>query len=364
MFVSSFTDETFDGSTGSLDRVLKETICSFVRSQVLFIAVRLNLFTIIDESPMGSLTYEEMPCSQVSPSLLAYLVYLRLLKRCSHTNRYECTPVARTHLVSSQPNYVGLGLGVWDHRRQYTFFLRLHETLQKGIRTSEQSKDDPCLWTIFEQQNDPMIYFARIMSSFTRCTINELCDHADFSSYSTLLDIGGSLGDLSRTILQRSAHMTALSFDLPELTRYAASLAVDHSNIDYIAGDFFDEQWPNEIIERTHQIDLVSLKYILHDWSPPRREFLVEKIYKLLQRKIELASGNGTLLVIEKMIDRDRRNITSLSTSISMAVECGDGIGYDGTEQEYEQLLTQVGFQRIQVIHLTGPMVAIFGHVM
>ena len=364
MYISSFTDETPDRSSGSLDRVLKETICSFVRSQVLFVAVRLNLFTIIAEAPMGSLTHEEMPSSQVSPSLLAYLVYLRLLKRCPNSTRYECTPVARTYLVSSQPNYVGLGLGVWDHRRQYTFFLRLHETLQKGIRTSEQSKDDPCLWTIFEQQHDPMIYFARIMSSFTRCTVSELCDRADFSSYSTLLDIGGSLADLSRTILQRCPHMTALSFDLPELTRYAASLPVDHSNLDYIAGDFFDEQWPDEIVERTRQIDLVSLKYILHDWSPPRREFLVEKIYKLLQRKMELAGGNGTLLVIEKMIDRERRNITSLSTSISMAVECGDGIGYDGTQQEYEQLLTQVGFQRIQAIHLTGPMVALFARVM
>ncbi len=63
------------------------------------------------------------------------------------------------------------------------------------------------------------------------------------------------------------------------------------------------------------------------------------------------------------MIDKNRQNITRLSTSISMAIECGDGIGYDATQDEYEQLLIHIGFQRIQGVPLTGPMVALFAHV-
>jgi len=318
---------------------------------------------MIDESPTGSLSYEEMKKYHISLAMLSYLVYLRLLKRCSNSNRYECTHVTRTYLVSSRENYVGLGIGVWDHRRQYTFFLRLNETLQYGIRTSEAANEEICLWTIFEKKQDPMIYFARIMSSFTRCTINELCDHVDFSSYSTLLDIGGSLGDLSRTIVKRYSHIKAFSFDLPELTCYASSLITDHSNVQYISGDFFTEKWPNEIMEKNYSIDLITLKYILHDWSYKQREFLIEKIYQLLKSKIEINGGNGTLLIIEKMIDKDRQNLTSLCTSISMAIECGDGIGYDATQNEYKQLLFQAGFQHIESVQLTGPMVALFAHV-
>ncbi|CAF1004932.1 unnamed protein product [Rotaria sp. Silwood1] len=68
-----------------------------------------------------------------------------------------------------------------------------------------------------------MIYFAQTMSSFTCCTINELCDHVDFSSYSTLLDIGDSLGELSRKIVKRYPHINALSLDLPKVTCYALS---------------------------------------------------------------------------------------------------------------------------------------------
>jgi hypothetical protein len=116
-------------------------------------------------------------------------------------------------------------------------------------------------------------------------------------------------------------------------------------------------------MEKTSQLDLVSLKYILHDWSHKQREFLIKKIYKLLYNKIHLTGGNGTLLIIEKMIDEDRQNITSLSTSISMAVECGDGIGYDGTQNEYKQFLIQAGFQHIQSVQLLGPMIALFAHV-
>lgn len=361
MHISSFSDED-PNQTTALNAVLKNSICSFVRSQVLFVAVRLNLFTLIDQSPNHSLSYEEMKNYPISLSMLSYLVYLRLLKRSSDSNRYECTQVTRTYLVSSSENYVGLGLGVWDYHRQYTFFLRLHETLQYGIRTSEDSNEQSTLWTVLEHNHDPMINFARIMSAFTRCTINELCDQVDFSIYSTLLDIGGSLGDLSRTIVKRNSHIKAISFDLPELTSYASSLTTDHSNVQYIPGNFFQE-WPSQIIEKLPEIDLVSLKYILHDWTYSQREFLIGKIFQLLQNKIQINGGNGTLLVIEKMIDSNRRNLTALSTSVSMAIECGDGIGYDATQNEYEQLLIHAGFQKIQSVKLTGPMVALFAHV-
>ncbi|UJR30401.1 hypothetical protein I4U23_017936 [Adineta vaga] len=364
MFESSFSDDHSDQSITTFDTLLKHTLCSFVRSQILFVAVRLNLFTIIDESPTGSLSYEEMKSCQISLSMLSYLVYLRLLKRCSNSNKYECTSVTRTYLISSRKNYVGLGIGVWDHRRLYKFIRRMNETLRYGIRTNEESNQQTkCIWTIFEHNHNPMIFFAEIMSSFTRCTINELCTRVNFSSYSTLLDVGGSLGDLSRTIVQRYPHINAFSFDLPELISYASSIEIEHSNVHYIAGDFFQEQWPNEIIERTSLIDLISLKYILHDWSYKQRQFLVLKIFQFLKSKIELSGGNGTLLVIEKMIDQGRNNTTSLSTSISMAIECGDGIGYDATINEYEQLLIKTGFQRIQCVQLTGPMVALFAHV-
>jgi hypothetical protein len=363
MYISSYSDDNSNKSSTTFDTLLKHTLCSFVRSQILFVAIRLNLFTQINESPTGSLSYEEMKKNQISLTMLSYLVYLRLLKRCSNSDRYECTNVTRKYLVTSNENYVGLGIGVWDDRRQYTFFLRLNETLQNGVRTSEDSNEESSLWTIFEQKHEPMIYFARIMSSFTRCTINELCDHVDFSFYSTLLDIGGSLGDLSRTIIKRYPHINAYSFDLPELTTYVSSLNLNDSNIEFLSGDFFDEKWPNEVNEKLETIDLICLKYILHDWPYNRREILVEKIYKLLQTKIQLSGGNGTLLIIEKMIDTNRLNTTSLSTSISMAIECGDGIGYDTTQNEYENLLIETGFQRLQYVQLTGPMVAIFAHV-
>ena len=363
MYLSSFDDDNSNRSTTTLNTLLRNTLCSFVRSQVLFVAVRLNLFTLIDESPNHSLSYEELKHYQISLSMLSYLVYLRLLKRCSNSNHYECTNVTRTYLVSSRENYVGLGLGVWDYRRQYTFFLRLNETLQYGIRTSENSDEELPLWTILEQKQGPMIYFARIMSSFTRCTISELCNQVDFSPYATLLDIGGSLGDLSRTIVKRYPHINAISFDLPELTCYASSLTMDHSNVHYIAGNFFEEKWSNEMVEKLPLIDLISLKYILHDWTHNQRQLLVQKLYQLLKHKTQLNGGNGTLLVIEKMVDKDRQNITTLSTSVSMAIECGDGIGYDATQNEYEQILIHAGFQRIQSVQLTGPMIALFAHV-
>ena len=262
MYLSSFVDDAERVSWNSLDSCLKETLCSFVRSHVLFVAIRLDLFTQIDRSPRQCLSKDEL---SVSASLLAYLVYLRLLERGVNPNEYRCTHVTRTYLVSTSRNYVGSGIGVWDYCRQYTFFLRLSETLRKGQRTSEDDPEQLNLWFTFEHHQDPMIYFARIMSAFIRCTIGELCDQYDFSSDSTLLDIGGSLRDLSQTILQRNAQLKGISFDLSGLTRYASSVDVQTDRLQFVAGDLFDEEWPKEILAQSEQIDLVTLKYILHD---------------------------------------------------------------------------------------------------
>ena len=362
MYISSFTDEN-RSEENSFDYLLKNTLCSFVRSQVLCIAIRLDLFTKIEQSSHQSFTVEDFTQWNISFSMIKYLLYLRLIERCPNSSNYQCTPVTRRYLISTSNNYVGLGIGVWDYRRQYKFFLRFDQTLINGQRISEDNDEDSSLWKIFEQHQDPMIYFAQIMSSFTRCTINELCDQLDLSSYSTLLDIGGSLGELSRIILQRNPHLNAFSFDLPALTRYARSINSDQSNIEYIAGDFFDEQWPDELLQHSKSIDLITLKYILHDWNYSQRECLLKKIFQLLNDKVHRYGGQGTLIVMEKMLDSNRENITSLSTSISMAIECGDGIGYDGTQEEYQKLLTQTGFQRIQVNKLTGPMVALLAHI-
>ena len=358
MYISSFADDRV--SSISLDSCLKETLCSFARSQVLFVAIRLDLFTQIDQSPRQCLSADEIGKLNISLSLLAYLVYLRLLERCVNSTDYQCTHVTRTYLVSTSRNYVGLGIGVWDYRRQYTFFLRLGETLRTGRRTSEDDTDQSTLWSAFEHHQHPMIYFAGIMSAFTRCTIGELCEQYDFSSHSTLLDIGGSLGDLTRTILQHNPHLQGISFDLPGLTNYARSLPNENARLRFCAGDLFDKEWPDEILAQSKDIDLVTLKYILHDWSHEQRQYIIKKIHRLLTRD---GQGQRTLIVIEKMIDRKRENLTSLSTSVSMAVECGDGIGYDGTQDEYEQLLRQAGFQRIGVRKLTGPMVALIAHL-
>jgi len=363
MFISSFSDER-EIDENSLDSVLKQTLCSFVRSQILFVAVRLDLFTKIDQSADQSFSIEDFSQWKISVSMIKYLVYLRLIEKCANSTNYQCTTVTRRYLISTSPTYVGLGLGVWDYRRQYKFFLRFDQILRNGHRISEDDNDadQSTLWNTFEHHQDPMIYFAQIMSSFTRCTITELCQQLDFSSYSTLLDVGGSLGELSRTILEHNSHLTAFSMDLPSLTHYAQSLN-RNPRINYVVGNFFDVQWPNEIIENSHQIDLVTLKYILHDWNHSQRNYLVKKIYKILNEKIHRHGGLGSLIVIEKMIDENRTNLTSLSTSISMAVELGDGIGYDGTEKEYRQILTDAGFQRIEVKKLTGPMIVLIAHV-
>ena len=78
---------------------------------------------------------------------------------------------------------------------------------------------------------------------------------------------------------------------------------------------------------------------------------LIQKAYKALPE-------NGTLVVIENIIDDDRsKNAFGLMMSLNMLIETAEGFDY--SMADFEVWAREAGFQHISIMSLTGPTSAI-----
>jgi O-methyltransferase len=85
---------------------------------------------------------------------------------------------------------------------------------------------------------------------------------------------------------------------------------------------------------------------ILHDWNREKKMHLIRSAYDALP-------PGGALVAIEALIDDSRReNLFGLLMSLNMLIEFGEAFDYSGAD--FRGWCSNVGFQRFNVIHLTG----------
>ena len=85
---------------------------------------------------------------------------------------------------------------------------------------------------------------------------------------------------------------------------------------------------------------------ILHDWDLPNKMMLIQKAYNALPE-------GGAFIVIESLIDDDRRtNAFGLMMSLNMMIEFG--VAFDYTGADFAKWTKEVGFSRVEVIPLAG----------
>ena len=92
---------------------------------------------------------------------------------------------------------------------------------------------------------------------------------------------------------------------------------------------------------------------VLHDWSLPQRELLLNKAYQALHE-------NGVLIVHEAFIDEARRGTTnSLLASLNMLIQTNGGSEF--TAVECMTWMRAAGFGATRVAPLTGSQAAVIG---
>jgi hypothetical protein len=84
--------------------------------------------------------------------------------------------------------------------------------------------------------------------------------------------------------------------------------------------------------------------YVLYNWSLEEKKMLLRKSYDAI-------SDGGVLIVIEDIIDKDRR-ITKdgFLMSLNMLIEAPNGAAF--SESDFEEWIKEVGFKGVEFMKL------------
>lgn len=189
---------------------------------------------------------------------------------------------------------------------------------------------------------DRLEQFMRAMSGIQAGNFHMLAEKFDFARYQTVCDVGGATGQLSIILAQHHPHLRCTTFDMPVVEPIAARTIKDAGVDDRVttaSGDFFADPLP--------RADVITMGNILHDWN-------LERKLQLIRAAFEALPPDGALVVIENLIDDDRReNVFGLMMSLNMLIEFGDG--FDFTGADFRTWCEGVGFKTVEVLPLAGP---------
>lgn len=171
----------------------------------------------------------------------------------------------------------------------------------------------------------------------------------DFSRYSSLSDIGGSTALFSIYMAKRYSNISCTSFDLSAMESIAKKNVKRYEledRIKIVSGDFLNEPLP--------KAEIISMGMILHNWNLETKKYLIKAAYDALP-------NNGILIVIEMMIDDERRECCAgFLQSLNMLLELGEA--FDFTIHELKVWCDEIGFKHYDIIHLDGPFSAVIAY--
>jgi hypothetical protein len=322
-----------------------QTAFSFWSSKVLLTAVEFGVFTKLANR---RLTGAELGAElKLHPRAIAdffdALVAMKFLQREGNGAgaEYFNTPEGALFLDQNSPKYVG-GIMVMLNARLFRFWNDLPEALRTGLPQNEVKYGEKGIFEALYADPAKLEQFLGAMTGISRVNFELLADKFDFSKYKTLCDVGGATGLLCIEAARKHAHLTCTSFDLPPVEAVAKkhiAAAGLSARVRPASGDFFKDPLP--------KADVITMGMILHDWNLEKKMHLIRAAYEALP-------PGGAFIVIEALIDDDRReNVQGLLMSLNMLIEFGDAFDYTGAD--FKQWCSEVGFQRFEIIHLSGP---------
>ena len=181
--------------------------------------------------------------------------------------------------------------------------------------------------------------FNEAMLAFTRAALPPILSACDFSGISTLMDVGGGLGELMSALLKKYPSMRGIVFDLPHCAvpaRQNLAVAGVGQRAEFIGGSFFESVPAGA--------DAIVLKSVIHNWND-------ERCVRLLQNCSSALKPGGRVTVIDRvvpeMVEPDADYLAPVLSDLNMLRGPG---GRERTEREHRELLSKSGFRLMRIV--------------
>ena len=316
------------------------TALGFWQAKTLLSAIELGVFTELARGPLGleDLRRRLGLHERSARDFLDALVAIGMLERADDT--YANTPESDFFLDRAKPTYAG-GLLEMANARLYPSWGNLTEALRTGMPQNEAKSGGDPFEVVYKDPNR-LRGFLSAMTGISAATARVVAARFPWREYETFCDVGTAQGAYPVELARAHPHLRSLGFDLPVVKpvfeEYVASFHLV-GRVQFRAGDFFHDPLP--------RADVLVMAHILHDWGLEHKRMLLRKAYEALPM-------GGSLIVVEALIDDDRRrNAFGLLMSLNMLIETPAGFDYTGAD--CCRWMHDAGFSSTRVEHLTGP---------
>lgn len=295
-------------------------------AMAMLAGTQLDVFTPLKEGP---LTVEQIATAiGVGPAKLKPLLYALVAAELLTLkgNLFSNTDEANRFLVRGSPTYMGSVHELWSDL--WRAELKTAETIRTGI---PQSKHDFSAMT-----RDELEAFFRGLHAGAIASAQYLMSQFDFSSYRTLLDVGGGSGGLAITIAQATPNLHATVIDLPTVTPITRKFVDEAHATDCVR--VMEADSVREVPSGTY--DVAVMKSFLQVLSPDEARRAVLNIGK--------AINPGGAIYIQGMILDDSHLAPPRVVGFNLVfINVYDG-GQAYTESVYRSWLTEAGFEDFQ----------------
>jgi SAM-dependent methyltransferase len=207
-------------------------------------------------------------------------------------------------------------------------------SLETGKTGFERAWGMP-LFEYLAQHPEEAWYFSEAMVGFHGAEPPAVAKAYDFSGVKTVVDVGGSTGNMLAAILSHHAAPRGVLFDRPHVVRYAPALLKARGveeRVTIESGDFF-ESVPDGG-------DAYLLSHIIHDWNE-------DQCLTVLGHCRSVIKPGGRLLIVETVLPTGDTPHQGKVQDMVMLVVPG---GQERTEAEYTSLLSKAGFRLSRVV--------------
>jgi SAM-dependent methyltransferase len=299
---------------------------AFMRSRILLTAAELDLFTFLHETTAaaGEMADALRVDRRALTRLLDALVAMGALTKDG--GRYANTDASST---LSDRNPQSMRASLLHQVNLWQTWGRLTEAVRTGTSPDRRSAARAAGE---ESERERTRAFIGAMEVVARQRATATAEAVPAGGRRRLLDIGGGPASYTIAFLQKSPHLQATLFDLPEviaLARVQLEKAGLLDRVRLVAGDFYQDELPPEC-------DLALLSAIIHQNSPVQNEELFGKVFRAL-------APGGVLVIRDHIMEEDRvRPIAGAFFAINMLVGTRGGDTY--TFAEVERGLLAAGF--------------------
>ncbi len=291
---------------------ITESVYAFREARVLLTAYELDLFTIIGngDKSSGEIARYAGTDSRATDRLLNALCASGYVRKKG--DMFRNTPLAARYLVKGEPDYLG---GLMHQVSLWNTWSTLTDAVRVGSSVLSRG-------SVNEREDDWLESFIAAMHTRARHQAPAIVGLIDLKGVRRVLDVGGGSGVFSMSFVRASENISAVVFDLPnvtELTRKYIESENLGGRISVAQGDYTTDSLGSGF-------DLVFMSAVIHSNSPETNRRLFVKAHDAL-------SPGGRLVVVDFIMDDDRISpAAGAYFSLNMLVATAEGDTFTGAE--------------------------------